>query len=639
MDVSKIDSAQDLNIYSKDEHFKVYAGPGAGKTHLLVENIKRIVENSAKLKQDNRQILCITYTNAATEEIRNRLGRYNKYVYVSTIHSFLYDRVVSVNQLQLRNVIKNLYGMQLQNNCTLKSRQEGFRLLTKNDEISIRQFVADSSDFEIDDKISRTKIESCVLDIRNVNKYPFDNKNQATISDTEFGEKLSYWVKYAIFATAQKLDFDEILYLSYELLKQFRHIPYMLQYAFPYVLIDEYQDTNPIQNEIIRMFADNKNVVWGVIGDIAQSIYRFQGANYHEFKNFAPVTKKHSTYLIDDNRRSSKNIIHLLNYIRQTDLTISLQHCAKNKENNSKVKFVKISTCRNVLDLIPSDCIVLSRKWADGFQYIIGLSSEQQSIIKSIHAYYTYKMKRDMYSEIEEGRIDWIKISKFIVGIKNAMDNKCMAKMIDVCKLYIDVETIIAPSKHQSLQYNNLNRFISSFVKIKEDMILCDIIKIIRDSADECEIKLIEDIRLLLPTDEYYNENLYNKVNKLEFRTIKKMVNEVFGSDTRYTTIHRYKGLESDKVFVNFTPTRDEFNSMRDADINMSELICNPKIFDQKLSDEITEFLRIIYVGLSRAKNELFVGIDSSIDTVTLDASLKLYMKNQGIEEPFYEFI
>ena len=70
-----IESSQLVNIHNDDFNFKVYAGPGAGKTHFLIENIKDIIENSKKLKQDvNRKVLCITYTNVAVDEIKSRLG-------------------------------------------------------------------------------------------------------------------------------------------------------------------------------------------------------------------------------------------------------------------------------------------------------------------------------------------------------------------------------------------------------------------------------------------------------------------------------------------------------------------------------------------------------------------------------------
>ena len=76
--MDKITSQDDLKIYNDDNNFRIFAGPGAGKTHLVIENIKLIIKNSKKLKFNNqRKILCITYTNAAVDEIIRRFGSFS----------------------------------------------------------------------------------------------------------------------------------------------------------------------------------------------------------------------------------------------------------------------------------------------------------------------------------------------------------------------------------------------------------------------------------------------------------------------------------------------------------------------------------------------------------------------------------
>lgn len=444
---------------------------------------------------------------------------------------------------------------------------------------------------------------------------------------------------YAIFAKAKKIDFDEILYLSFELLKRYKHIPYILQYEFPYILIDEYQDTNPIQNAILRLFADNVNVSWGVIGDVAQSIYRFQGAAYEEFEAFSPKSKKSSICAIEDNRRSTINIIHMLNYFRQNDKTIQTQKCVMNTNSNATVKLINMSMGKDVLKIIPDNCVVLSRKWADAFQYIRGLSQEQQKLINDIHNFYTYRMQRDFNKEMEEGKADWIKISKFIVNIKNAISKKCMAKMLEFGKQFIDINMIIQPSKEQALQYKKLNKFFSHFSEITGNMKIEAILPKINKWLDESKLLKIDEIKLLQPGDEYYDKNLYDKVAQLEYNTIKKMVDDVFCKEAKFTTIHRSKGLEFDKVMVSFSPTQNERKKMTLSKTNLTDLLCNPNIYDKNLDDDLSEYLRIIYVGLSRAKDELYVCIDEEVDINKLLVSLQDYAKINDIKKPFFEII
>ena len=127
-----IESSQLVNIHNDDFNFKVYDGPGAGKTHFLIENIKDIIENSKKLKQDvNRKVLCITYTNVAVDEIKSRLGQYGKNVVVKTIHSFLYEYVIKPYQKQLKIIINDTFNIHIDDKVMMYPRLEGFGLLSK----------------------------------------------------------------------------------------------------------------------------------------------------------------------------------------------------------------------------------------------------------------------------------------------------------------------------------------------------------------------------------------------------------------------------------------------------------------------------------------------------------------------------
>lgn len=638
MDIREINSDFDLEIYKKQCDYKIYAGPGAGKTYLLIKNIKNIIDHSDKLKQDNRKILCITYTNAAAEEIKARLGNYDKYVYISTIHSFIYDKIIKQNQIQLKILIKNIFNIELDNLCILKPRQEGYRLLSKDDEIKIRKFIEENSEENFENNISRTKIESCIFDIAKINKYPFNNNATVEICSKYFSKELAYWIKYAIFAEAQKIDFNEILFLGYKLLKNFKHIPYLLQYEFPYVFVDEYQDTNPIQNAILKCFADNKEVSQIVIGDIAQSIYNFQGATYEEFQNYNSNTKTVLEFVINGNRRSTENIIHMNNFIRQADEKLKLQECVKNLSKNEKIKIITFNRNEDILSKVPIDSVVLCRKWADVFQYIRGVSKEQKRLINSIQNFYAYTYKKDFFTEMEQHKIDWIKISNYIVNVKNAMSKKCLASIINYTKEFFDIDVIIKPSEEQALNFKKFIGFIEKFNLITSDMKLNKILEQINLWKKELDIDLIEDFSLLKEGDEYYNKNLYTNVNNLEYGTLEKMFNDVFNKDAKFLTIHRSKGLEYEKELINFSPTRNENTKMQKAQLTLTGMMCNPKIFDKNMDKDLTEFMRIIYVGCSRAKDELYISLNEDINKEDLNRELDKYIKKYKVPK-FYEFI
>ena len=109
------------------------------------------------------------------------------------------------------------------------------------------------------------------------------------------------------------MHYDDVLYFSYKLIQKYPFICKTLSVQFPYVFVDEFQDTNPIQARIIKQLGDNGSIV-GVIGDYAQSIYGFMGAEPMQFESFS--LDDFQDYTILDNRRSCNEIIDLLNTIR-----------------------------------------------------------------------------------------------------------------------------------------------------------------------------------------------------------------------------------------------------------------------------------------------------------------------------------
>lgn len=117
---------------------------------------------------------------------------------------------------------------------------------------------------------------------------------------------------------------EDVLYFSYRLLKSYPVIGEVLSANYPYILLDEFQDTNPIQTEIIKRLS-NSGIV-GVIGDPAQSIYKFQGASRQSFLSFQLPGQ--NNYMINGNRRSGSGIVTFLNKIRGSDME---QTCVKNK--------------------------------------------------------------------------------------------------------------------------------------------------------------------------------------------------------------------------------------------------------------------------------------------------------------------
>lgn len=632
-----IESSQLINIYQDNFNFKVYAGPGAGKTYFLVQNIKDVIENSKKLKGNQiRKILCITYTNAAVDEIKNRLGHYNDYVVVRTIHSFLYEYVIKPYQQQLKIIINQTFNTNISSKTKMYPRLEGFGLLSK---LKVSDFIGvlkEKYQILMANELTKKKISECVLDITSINKYPFNEKGLPFIKEVNgLGHEDLLKLKTALWEEEGVLDFDEILYFSYILLNKYDFISYDIQYLFPYILMDEYQDTNPIQNKILELLCDKKITI-GVVGDIAQSIYGFINSTYREFEHFKPTVKDFKTFVIDGNRRSNQNIIHFLNYIRSADKKLDEQKCLVN-QNASKVKFV---LCEyedvDILDKLNNDNIrVLCRRWADAFEYITNIEDEQRKALKQVHDYYRYIVDMDLTKEFNSSNIDWINNVKTIISIYNAIKLGNFGGIINQIKQIFDVDILKNSRRVKGEELIEIIKFINLFKTFTDDMNYLEIIQSINKFIEETSLKSYEKLELIEEENDLYREKFHQYLNKLELKTLKIMYEQVFTEDSKYLTIHKTKGKEYDSVLVNLVPVKKE-RAWGDI-LNALE---NPIIFHEKISDEVTEFIRLAYVAFSRARNNLYIHLKNTKEDIqTLLGKLEEYCKTKNISEPFYEII
>lgn len=284
-----------------DEHFKVMAGPGAGKTYWLVNHIKNVLGHSTKLGKCGK-IACVTYTNVGVDTIVQRLGGNANRVEVCTIHSFFYNQIVK----PYLRFIADDEGFSLD---LLKGEDDRYdfsygTLHKVKDET--KQWYAQDENLKDAIKNAKWKIEDgnliCELrkDKRKANNtYPLKQNTCITYKKIAWSKGMMHY--------------DDVIYFAYQLVTKLPFIQEVIARLFPYIFIDEFQDSNPIQVEIIKKIASHDSII-GVIGDPAQSIYGFLGADAKQFDAFTLAGIKE--YVIDGNRRSSIEIVDFLNSIR-----------------------------------------------------------------------------------------------------------------------------------------------------------------------------------------------------------------------------------------------------------------------------------------------------------------------------------
>lgn len=287
-----------------DEPFKVSAGPGAGKTHWLISHIKNVVSKSYKL-EEVKKVACITYTNVGIDTITSRLDMGNDIVEVCTIHSFLYANVVKPYVY----LVAKDFGLKLDNlvvvdESNFKSEGNAVKVLKRigkswfNTQIYLKGLTRAMWRYE-NHEYKHYK-PNCAQS--------YNLNGRTWYAGNEWYLEFKRWLW-----SEGYMSFDDILYFSYILLSRYPNMYKLIKAKYPYIFVDEFQDTIPFVVDFLTQLG-NEGVIVGVVGDKAQSIYGFIGATVQQFDNFmVPGMQK---YEIRGNRRSTRQIIDLLNVIR-----------------------------------------------------------------------------------------------------------------------------------------------------------------------------------------------------------------------------------------------------------------------------------------------------------------------------------
>ncbi len=309
----QITSEQSLS--DTEHHFRVTAGPGSGKTHWLCHHIRDVARNSNRLSSVAK-IAVISHTNVAVRELLTRLGNAADTTEIATIHSFLYRQVVrpylhlASDRLENTPIAHHLvdgheehYPKTTVVHEWLKSLGKG-RLIQKeesakykNIEDCLRKVTA-----RVDDKGNAEFWSHGQL-------YTPEAKKLVTC-ESLLDYRKAYW-------STGRLSHEDILFFAHVLLDSYPEIRPFISARFPYLFIDEYQDTTTIPAVIVEWMAESGTIV-GVIGDPAQSIFGFAGASMSHFEEFS--LPGHRDYSIIGNRRATDSIVRILNRVRTDGL-------------------------------------------------------------------------------------------------------------------------------------------------------------------------------------------------------------------------------------------------------------------------------------------------------------------------------
>lgn len=303
--LNQLNEAQRAPVLQKDGAMIVIAGAGSGKTRVLTMRIAYLMS----LGIDAFNILALTFTNKAAREMKNRIASIvgdneAKNLWMGTFHS-IFAKILRIEADKLG----------YPSNFTIYDTQDSVRLIGA----IIKEMQLDKDVYKPKQVLNRiSQYKNSLITV----KAYFNNielqEADAMSKKPRLGEIYQNYVERCFKSGA--MDFDDLLLKTNELLNVFPEVLAKYQDRFRYILVDEYQDTNHSQYLIVRALSDKfQNIC--VVGDDAQSIYAFRGANINNILNFQKDYSDVKLYRLEQNYRSTKNIVEAANNVIENNKT------------------------------------------------------------------------------------------------------------------------------------------------------------------------------------------------------------------------------------------------------------------------------------------------------------------------------
>ncbi|MGA0403406.1 MAG: ATP-dependent helicase [Flavobacteriaceae bacterium] len=297
--LEELNDAQRSAVLHKDGPSMVIAGAGSGKTRVLTYRIAHLIRGGV----DTFNILALTFTNKAAREMKTRISKIvgdneAKNLWMGTFHS------VFAKLLRFEG-----HHLGFPSNFTIYDTQDSQRLISS----IIKEMGLDKDIYkykQIQQRISAFK--NSLITVKAYYNNPELQEADAIARKPRMGEIYNEYVNRLFKAGA--MDFDDLLLRTNELLNRFPEVLVRYQERFKYILVDEYQDTNHSQYLIVKALSDRYQNIC-VVGDDAQSIYSFRGANISNILNFQRDYDQVAVYRLEQNYRSTNTIVRAANSV------------------------------------------------------------------------------------------------------------------------------------------------------------------------------------------------------------------------------------------------------------------------------------------------------------------------------------
>ena len=616
-----LNEAQLNAVLKTDGPSMVIAGAGSGKTRVLTYKIVHLVENGV----DPFEILALTFTNKAAREMKLRISSMigeseSKNIWMGTFHS-VFAKILRFEA----------HKIGFTSDFTIYDTQDSERLISS----IIKEKALDKDVYR--PKSIRNRISSLKNNFITVNGYFANNELVESDNLSRKPETGNIYKEYSErLIKSNSMDFDDLLMKTNELLNNHPEVLAKYQEKFKYILVDEYQDTNNSQYLIVKSLSDKYQNIC-VVGDDAQSIYSFRGANINNIINFRNDYDEVEVFRLEQNYRSTKNIVNAANSVidhnknkiekevwtdndfgdkvevraNESDIAEARSLCQKIVSlNNTNFSNIAILYRTNAQSRPIEDSLRLNKI---PYQIFGGVSFYNRKEIKDVLAY----LRLIVNSSDEESLkriinypargIGQVTINKIILAAKKydltlydtiqknnelsiGLSNSVLIKLQNFIDL-IDVFKI----QNQKLNAFDLTKEVIEKVKIIDELKKDDSPEGISRVENVQELlngirDFIEDQKELVDS----NDKLSEFLSTVSLSTDFDIENEDHDK-VSLMTLHLSKGLEFKHVFI----------------VGLEEDLF-PSALSYNTRSELEEERRLFYVGITRAKENLYLSYANS---------------------------
>ena len=600
--LNSLNNQQKLAVTSTEGPLQVLAGAGSGKTKVLTTRIVHLIQEK---KCFGQQILCVTFTNKAAHEMRERVvnlvnSKSVAFPWLGTFHS--------------------ICNKMLRRNAEAVGLKSNFTIIDTLDQIKLIKKILEAENIDIK-KNPPKQIAYYIDQWKNKALLPQDIK----LKNKEFN-LINGLNVYKIYQQRLKImncvDFGDLILHVVTILKKFEDIKKIYKKNFKYILVDEFQDTNYVQNLWLKLLTNEKNNIC-VVGDDDQSIYSWRGAEVKNILEFKETFDNLETVKLEQNYRSTENILNSATSLISNNEDRLNKKIWSDLGEGEKVKiksyFDGLSEASGVSDIIEQS---LSKKFKlNSISILVRASFQTREfeerfikiglpyrIIGGLKFYERSEIKDALaYLRLINQSNDDLSFERIINTPKRAIGDSSVKKIYEFAR---KKELSLLDASQEILKENilkpktvqNLKTFIINIISWKQKSESVDHVSLLETVLDESGYSsMLKNEKT--PEADSKLENLkelkssmksYSSLNEfLENISLQTAIDEKWdGEKINIMTIHSAKGLEFDAVFL---PGWEE------------GLFPHQKSIDEKGVEGIEEERRLAYVAITRAKKELYL--------------------------------